>query len=394
MRKNVFILLAMLITLSLSGCGDKEEDVPSVIGAGQQEPTSDTAGSGGENAAQSPDTAVFDKESATRSPDMVSGAEEEQSKIVLNGFHGTVNCVEDGSLLLVYPRIMLMDSRTLEIQKEAEYNGPLFINPQAGIYGDTYVLMGELFYEGWNFQLVECDSSLHVQHITDIQGAASSEREIMNCKLLPDGDKILYNNINGLYLFDLVSGGTMDLTQDGIFVFDYAYLEEQREILFIGSNASGERVLGAVGMNGEKRQEESAGHLWGKVWAFDDHALIEEAELVGQKKESMVFRYDAEKGIRSFPLTDSDENGSITVSCHGAYYATRTNVQSDELRYVIRIYSAEDGGMVKELPLSYEEYGEDFRLNGYLICDDVNRIILYGTWKERGTDNWIVSIKM
>lgn len=98
--------------------------------------------------------------------------------------------------------------------------------------------------------------------------------------------------------------------------------------------------------------------------------------------------------IRSFPLTSDDENGNITVSCHGAYYATRTSIQNDEVRYLIHIYSSEDGSIIKELPLYYEEYGENFRLRGYLICDDVNRIILYGTWRGQETDTWIVSIKV
>ena len=390
MRKNVIILLAVLITLSLFGCGTKEEDAPSVTGGGQQESPLGTTTPGGESAAQFSDATDSGGESAIQSPDTVGASSGESSRIVLKGSLGSVNCVDGGSLLLAYSRIMLMDSCTLEIQKGAEYDGPLLINPKAGIYGDNYVLLGE--FEGGRFQLVECDSDLHVGQVTDIQDEAASEREIMNCKLFPDGNKLLYNNINGLYLFDLVSGETTDLTQDGIFIFDFAYLEEQGEILFIGSNASGERVLGAVGMDGEKRQEESAARLWGEIWAFGDHALIEEAELVGQKKEGVVLRYDAGEGIRSFPLTDSDENGNITVSCHGAYYATRTSIQTDEVRYLIRIYSSEDGSMIKELPLSYEEYGENFRLSGYLICDDVNRIILYGTWRGQETDAWIVSI--
>ena len=58
----------------------------------------------------------------------------------------------------------------------------------------------------------------------------------------------------------------------------------------------------------------------------------------------------------------------------------------------MHIYSSEDGNMIKELPLSYEEYSENFRLNGYLICDDINRIILYGTRRGQETDAWIVSI--
>lgn len=317
--------------------------------------------------------------------------EEGNSKIILNEFSGTINCVKDDGLLLVDTRrILRMDSLALEVQKEAENTAPLLINPQAKTTEDAYLLMGETF-EGWSFKLIEYDRNLHLKQIADIAEAVVSEREIMTCKLFSGGDKLLYNNINGLYLFDFASDKTTNLTQDGIFIYDFACLEQTGEILFSGSNSSEERVLGIVDMNGEKQQEESAGHLWGGIWAFEDFALIEEAELVGRGREGAVFRYDAEGGIRSFPFSDSNENGNITVSCHGDYYATRTTLVGDESHYVIRIYSSKDGNMVKELPLTYEEYGDDFRLRGFLICDDVNRIILYGTWKGQETNTWIVS---
>lgn len=315
----------------------------------------------------------------------------ESSKIVLNDFSGTVNCVEEDGLLLVdTSRILQMDSITLEIQEEEENTAPFLINPQVNRMKDTYLLMGELSEE-WRFQLLEYDRDLHLRQITDVEEMVDSEREIMTCKLFSQGEKLLYSNINGLYLFDLVSNETKDLTLDGIFIYDFACLEQAGEILFSGSNSSEERVLGILGMDGEKRQKESAGHLWGDIWAFEDFALIEEAELVGREREGMVFRYDVGEGIRCFPLSDSDENGNITVSCHGAYYATCTRAEGDELRYVIRIYSSDDGSMVRELPLTYDEYGDDFRLSGFLLCDDVNRIILYGTWRGQETDTWIVS---
>jgi len=315
----------------------------------------------------------------------------ESSKIALNDFSGTVNCVEDDGLLLVdTSRILQMDSITLEIQKEEENTAPFLINLQAGRMEDTYLLLGELSEE-WRFKLLEYDRDLHLKQITDIEETAASEREIMTCKLFSQGEKLLYSNINGLYLFDLVSDETTDLTQDGIFIHDFACLEKAGEILFSGSNSSEERVFGILGMDGGKRQKESAGHLWGDIWAFEDFALIEEAELAGREREGMVFRYDVGEGIRCFPLSESDENGNITVSCHGAYYATCTRTEGDELRYVIRIYSSDDGSMVRELPLTYDEYGDDFRLSGFLLCDDVNRIILYGTWRGQETDTWIVS---
>lgn len=314
-----------------------------------------------------------------------------KSKIILNEFSGTINCVEGDLLLDDTRRILQMDSLTLEVQKEAENTAPLLIDIQAKITEDAYLLVGETF-EGWSFKLIEYDRNLNLKQVVDVAEVVASEREIMACKLFSGEDKLLYNNINGLYLFDFASDQTTDLTQDGIFIHDFACLEQTGEILFSGgSNSSGERVLGIVGMDGEKRQEESVGHLWGSIWAFEDFALIEEAELVGRERECAVFRYDAEGGIRSFSLCDSDENGNITVSCHGDYYATRTTLTGDESRYVIRIYSSKDGNMVKELPLTYEEYGDDFRLRGFLICDDTNRIILYGTWRGQEANTWIVS---
>ena len=320
--------------------------------------------------------------------------EGDELKIVLNEFSGTINCIGDDGLLLVGPsRILQMDSLTLEVQKEAENTAPLLIYPQVNILEDIYLLLGESSEE-LRFKLVEYDRDLHVKKITDVEEAALSEREIMTCKLLSEGDKLLYNNIIGFYLFDFASGETTDLTQDGIFVNNFACLEQEGEILFIGSNSSNERVLGIIDMDGEKQQQESAGHSWGEMWAFEDFVLIKEADLVGREKEGMVFRYDVGDGIQSFPLSDSNENGNITVSCHGAYYATKTNMQGDEVRYVIRIYSSEDGSLVKVLPLTYEEYGDNFRLNNYLICDDINRIILYGTWRGQETDTWIVSISL
>ena len=398
MRKNVIILSGILIVLSLFGCGDRGDKV---FGTKvEQRELSSNVFENVENGQRGQETVITSnegnvmndsQESTMQPPDTVSEAEDEQQKIVINEFSGTINCIEDDILLLVdTSRILQMDSVALKEQKEAENTAPLLINPHTNIFEDTYLLMGQTF-EGWSFKLIEYDRDLHVKQITDVEEAAFSEREIMTCKLLSEGDKILYSNINGLYLFDFASGETTDLTQDGIFIYDFACLEQEGEILFSGSNSSGERVLGIIGMDGEKRQKESAGHSWGEIWAFEDFALIDEAELVGQEKEGMVFRYDAGEGLRFFPLIDSAENGSITVSCHGAYYATRTNMQGDELRYVIRVYSSEDGSMVKELPLTYEKYGDDFRLSGYLICDDVNRIILYGTWEGQKTDTWIVS---
>lgn len=397
MKKSCLAGVLSLTLVLLAGCGASDSDKESIqeSGSGIQEEQS---------YGTDPETtpALSDKESGTAIPEDTSPAEGGETdissedtapgieKTILNGFSGTVSCIEGGCLLLIGDRVIQLDGSTLEVQKEAKNTVPLLVNPQAAIHGDIYTLLGASF-EDWRFKLVEYDRNLQVRQITDIEEVSASERELMTCKLFSDGKLILYNNINGFYSFDLESGETKDLTQEGIFVYDFTCLEETGEILFVGSDPSGKRILGRVDMDGKGLQKENEDHLWGELWAFGDYALIDEAELVGKEQEGAVFRYDGEKGIRSYPLTDSAENGNITASCGGAYYGTRTGVQGDELRYVIRIYSSEDGRMIKELPLSYEEYGDNFRLKGYLICDDTDRIILYGTWRGRETDTWIVS---
>ena len=406
-----------LIFILLSGCGAADADQGSMpqSGSGTQEeqlsginsgiaPEEEKIGEGSQPGVPADDTASG-TEGGMATPEDTSSADEEGTdisaentvpgmvKTTIDEFSGTAVCIGDSILLLAEAKIILRDGSTLEVQKEAENTAPSLVDIQAYMHDDVFTLLGSSFDDG-RFKMVEFDGDLQVKRITDIEEVSGSEREIMTCRLLSDENKILYSSINGFYLFDILSGETRDLTQEGIFVHDFACLEEKEEILFSGSDSLGKRILGRVDINGKGLQKENEDHLWGEMWAFGDYALIGEAELVGKEREGVVFRYDEREGIRSFPLADSNENGNITVSCRGAYYGTRTAVRNDELRYVIRVYSSEDGSMIKELPLSYEEYGENFRLRGYLICDDTDRIILYGTWRGRETDTWIVSIDL
>lgn len=383
---NKLFVLSVCCCIYLAGCTDASKGTESDSISENEKESSSTEVMGSSEDGSASDSAEEDTDISS-----MNRTEAENAKITLNDFAGTINCVEDGGLLLVDAgRILRMDGLTLEIQKEAENTAPVLINPQARTTEDAYLLMGETF-EGWSFKLIEYDRDLHLKQTADVAETVASEREIMTCKLFSEGDKILYNNINGLYLFDFASGKTTNLSQDGIFIHEFACMEQTGEILFSGEDASGERVLGTLGMDGERLQEERGGHLWGSIRAFEDFALIEEAEVVGKESEKAVFRYDAGGEIQVFPLSDSSENGNITVSCHGDYYATRTTFKGAETHYVIRIYSSKDGSMVKELPLTNEQYGDNFRLKGFLICDDINRIILYGTWKGQETNTWIVS---
>lgn len=415
MEKTCFSCILYLMLALLSGCGDTNANVGSVqesarrfetlLGDGEAlgtGPESNMGSSDGERGSGTSASGTDDQDS-TGDTDTENNAGSNDTdtstehivpgtvKTTLDGSLGTAGCLDSGRLLFTTrEKIIVTDGITLEIQKEAENSdAPLLMDTHTLAMGDGCMILGETF-EGQSFRLIEYDGELQVKQITDIEEASAAEREIMSCRLLSDGNRILYNNINGFYLFDLTSGETTDLTQEDIFIFNFACLEEKGEILFSGKEASEKRIFGRMDMDGKGMQIEDREHLWGDLYGFGDFALADEAELVGKEKEGAVFRYD-EQGIHSFPLTDDEENGNITVSCGGGYYGTCTRGQDETLRYCIRIYSSEDGSLVKELPLSYEEYGEDFRLGGYLICDDMQRIILYGTWRGRETESWIVS---
>lgn len=406
MKKICFSCILYLMLVLLPGCGDASEissgnnggstDGEKIQGASIQG-TDDQDGSDNQdgtdktdnrNNADGGDNADNRDSTDTSAEHIVSGV----TKETLKGSLGPVGCLDSGILLFTREKMILMDGITLEVQRETENSAPSFIDQQTVSVEDGCMVLGETF-EAWSFKLVEYDGELQVKQITDIEEVSSAEREIMSCRLLSDGNRLLYNNINGFYLFDFTSGETTDLTQEGIFIQDFACLEAKGEILFSGNSASDKKILGRMDMDGKGMQIEDREHLWGELWGFEDFALADEAELVGKEKEGAVFRYD-EQGIHSFPLTDSDENGNITVSCGGGYYGTRTNVQDTALRCYVRIYSSKDGSLVKELPLSYEEYGENFRLGGYLICDDMQRVVLYGTWRGQETESWIISVNL
>lgn len=391
MKKLCFTCILYLMLAMLPGCGDADAHEESGREAenspGAEEALEINSGSNTDNTDNRNDADGGNNTDTSTEhivPDTV--------KTTLDGSLGTISCMGPGRLLFAGEKMILMDGITLEVQTEAENSAPYLIYPQTLPVGDGCMIQGETF-EVQSFKLIEYDGDLRVKQITDIEEASSAEREIMSCRLLSDGNRILYNNINGFYLFDFTSGETTDLTQEGIFIHDFACLEAKEEILFSGSDASGKRIFGRMDMEGKGMQIEDREHLWGELWGFGDFALADEAELVGKEKEGAVFRYD-EQGIRAFPLTDGDENGNITVSCGGGYYGTSTKVQDEVLRYVVRIYSSGDGSLVKELPLSYEEYGDNFRLGGYLICDDMQRVVLYGTWRGRETESWIVSVNL
>lgn len=403
MKKVYLASIVCLIWVFLAGCGKRDVDQEDIPQSGLESGESAIGESTGEAGAQE----IFNSDNTDNRNNADGGdnADSQDStdtlaehivpdtvKKTLKGSLGPVGCLDSGILLFTREKMILMDGITLEAQRETENSAPSFIDQQTISVGDGCMVLGETF-EAWSFKLVEYDGELQVKQILDVEEVSSAEREIMSCRLLSDGNRILYNNINGFYLFDFTSGETNDLTQEDLFIYNFACLEAKGEILFSGSDPSGKRILGRMDMDGKDMQIEDREHLWGELWGFGDFALADEAELVGKEKEGAVFRYD-EQGIHSFPLTDSDENGNITVSCGGGYYGTRTNVQDTALRCYVRIYSSKDGSLVKELPLSYEEYGENFRLGGYLICDDMQRVVLYGTWRGRETESWIVSVNM
>ncbi len=326
----------------------------------------------------------------------------EVKDLFLNDFSGYIHYAGDGQLICLSDRVTLLNSQNLDILDEIQsdklgisfYD---FIDCEVYTNENGYMVIGTAYNKqspGTQLIMVEFDQELGNVKVVNVEEQIGAEREIMAYELLENGRKILYSTMNGFYLYDSVSGETITLDTGDVFVLDFAFLESSNQILFVGNNPKSERVLGRVDL-AEKASvaELYESNLWGKIWAYSGGALIEEADVYGKEKAGQVFGYSVQDGIHQYPLTSPEESGSISLSCNGEYYATKTFVQGKG--YILRIYSSEDGQLVREYFMTYEEYGENFKLINILLCENVNKVILMVNGlqdQEEGT--WLIAVDL
>lgn len=115
--------------------------------------------------------------------------------------------------------------------------------------------------------------------------------------------------------------------------------------------------------------------------------------MYGKENEKKVFCYRPTEGIQSYSLSNELEDFHIFPSSEGIYYATRTRLQNEG--YVVRIYSSEDGQLIREIPMPYNEYGTNFRISEILICEDTAKIILLVSgWKNQDDGEWLILLDL
>ncbi len=328
-------------------------------------------------------------------------AENKVKKMFLNDFSGYICYAGNEQLICLSDKVTLLDSQNLDVLNEIQSEDleiSFYDFQDCDVYANEngYTVIGTVYDaqdSGTRLVMVEFDQELSNVKVIDVEEWVGAEREIMAYKLIDDGRKILYSTMSGFYLYDSVCGETTVLDTGDVFVLDFAFIESSNQILFMGNDLNSERVLGRLAL-GEKASaaEIYESNLWGKIWSYGAGALIEEADVYGEEKAGRVFCYSVQDGIRQYPLTGSEESGSILLSCEGEYYATNTFVKNEG--YILRIYSSENGQLTCEYFMTYEEYGENFRLNNILICENTNKIILVvkGLQDQEGT--WLIAMDL
>lgn len=404
MRKYACVLLCVF----LSGCSkanvtldDGIVNIPESINEGNS--STETMGRlehGNETPSMQFDKSAYVNETKSVSKDI--DAENETKTMFLNDFSGYICYAGNEKLICLGEEAALLNSQNFDVLNEIEREEleiSFYDFQDCEVYANEngYIAIG-IVYNAQNSStrlvMVEFNQELSNVKVINAEEWVGAEREIMVYKLIDDGRKILYSTMNGFYLYDSVCGETITLDTRGVFVLDFAFIESSNQILFIGNDLNSERVLGRLEL-GEKASaaEIYEGNPWGKIWAYGEGALIEEADVYGEKKAGRVFCYSIQDGIRQYPLTSIDESGSIILSHNGEYYATKTFVQNEG--YILRVYSSENGQLVREYLMTYEEYGEKFRLSNVLIYEDINRIILMVNGvknQEEGT--WLIAIDL
>lgn len=328
-------------------------------------------------------------------------AESDAKKKFLNDFSGYICYAGSEQLICLSDKVTLLNSQNFDVLNEiqGEDLGVSFYDFQnCEVYANEngYIIIGTVYdaqNSGTRLEMVEFSKELNNVKVINVEEWVGAEREIMAYKLIDDGRKILYSTMSGFYLYDSTCGKTTVLDTGDVFVLDFAFIESSNQILFMGNDSNSERVLGRLTL-GEKVSEAEIyeSNLWGKIWSYSAGALIEEADVYGEEKTGRVFCYSTQDGIRQYPLTSKGESGSILLSCEGEYYATNTFVQNEG--YILRIYSSDDGQLVCEYFMTYEKYGEKFRLNNILICESTNKIILVAKGLQDQEGTWLMAMDL
>lgn len=326
----------------------------------------------------------------------------EAKKLFLNDFSGYICYAGNEKILCLGDGVKLINCNNLEVLNEIqsedlEISFYDFWDCEVYTNKDGYSIIGKLYNEqdaSTQLTMVECNQELGNINLISVEEWAGAEREIMAYELLENGKKLLYSTMDGFYLYDSVSGDTTVLDIGDVFVLDFAYIENSNQILIVGNNSNSERVLGCIDFTeNTPKAEIYESNLWGKIRDYSGGALIEEADVYGKEKAGQIFSYTEQHGIRQYPLTDLEESGSIVLSYKGGYYATKTLVKNEG--YDLRIYSSEDGHLAHEYLMTYDKYGEEFRLNNILICEDINKIILaVNGLRDQKEGTWLIAIDL
>ena len=301
-------------------------------------------------------------------------------------FSGNIRYAGEDNLMLLGNNLILVDCNTHELKKKSEdlEEGFSFydfwdydlISSEEGyiVIGNRYVSQESMTY----LTIVYFDKDLKLEQVIDVEEQVGFEHSVNAYELFDNGEKLIFSTIKGTFLYDFITEKLENLSSENIEIDYFSFLTNTKQILFTGyqyeDNGLSYRCFGRMGLDGNGLMtEEEEAHLWGRIWCYEDFALIAETDVYGKANEKLVFCYDRDGIIHDYPLSDSNENFHIYPSRKGEYYATKTRTKGEG--YMIRLYASMDGHLVWEIPMTYDEYGENLRILQVLVCERTNKII-------------------
>lgn len=326
-----------------------------------------------------------------------------QENLSLQELPQAVFQTNDGKLLLLGDKAILMDASTLETEICKEITGLAFsfqdINScKFAESEEEYLVVGNLLkleqIEGSSFfssseepqmMLIRFSKSLDILETLNIGEAMGASRAIDKYSFIDKGTKLLCSSMEGFFLYELKTKNRtiypLDESLRGIYSF--GYLGSQDKILFAGfyddgTQADYQCVLGSMGMDGKNLEyEKKQTHEWGEIKCFEDFALIEDAEWNESGERANLFYYGADGKLEEWLL--ADEYAGVQASETGKYFAVQSRdwaENGESTGYTVRLYASDGGGLLQEIPCPFSEIGQNTMLCQCIVSESAGAVFL------------------
>ena len=335
--------------------------------------------------------------------------------VSLSAFPEAVFQTNDGKLLLLGDKVILMNAATLETEICREVTGLDFSLQDVSSWKfaeleDEYLVMGNYLQRKWeegeNFSfyssseepqlmLIRFSRDLERLETLNIGDAMGANRGMDKYDFICNGTKLLCSSMEGFFLYDLETGiHTIYPMEEALLgIYAFGYMEATDRILFAafyydGTRPDSQCVLGSMRLDGtdleyEKKQTQE----WGEIKCFENFALIEDEKWNGNGEQASVFYYGADKKIQQWPL--ADEYAAVQASETGKYFAVQSkdwDEGGNSTGYTVRVYTSDGGRLMQEIPCPFSEIGQNTMLCECIVSEKMEAVFLLLCDRETKSD--------